>query len=147
MLGLNGPVCAASCCTFEKANHRYKRMKTSLSHITSFSRRFKMLVGLLAMVLNLTDLFSQVAAGNPILMPVVYYQQRTKSPVPKVYTVLIAKNFPSIESGEKPVLPAMDESENFRSTGLFYKSFGAHFIPREINNLALHYKTQKKTSA
>jgi len=68
--------------------------------------------------------------------------------VTKVYTVMIAKTFPTIESGERQVLNVMDDSESFNYEEVFIGKVSAPINNLiENNTLVLNYKIQKHTNS
>ena len=129
-------------------------MKTTTQPNTA-SLSFKLLSILFILVLNASTLFAQTpakkATHSSILIPVLHYQQKAKSAVTStsgIYSVIAAKNFPIIESGDKVVLTAMDDSDNFNYEELFCsKTIHTAKGSAESTALALNYQVQKKTIA
>jgi|GEM_PF-3252073 len=129
------------------------KMKTSTNQtFTSFLKavfsgkalpQLKLVSILFLALLNATEGSSQssLTADKKAarLCPMVHSNQKTKFTIikvtPKVYTVFAAKNFPKIESSEKPSIQGKDDSETFNYEILFCLAFLEKIINEKTTSL------------
>ena len=118
------------------------------------SLSFKMVSILFIVILNITSLSAQTNDPNcqtqTFIYPTVTFQAQTKSVIvkhhPKVYTVYIAKTFPTLQASASHALVAMSDTELFDYEQMFTDSTHIRHHKSSKNNSVATAKSSKKNA-